>query len=122
MSTANATQATEETKAITIATPASTLAKLVAVFGVGASLSAKYSQKKVEYTDGKTTLAFDTNAENTPDGTKWGTYAVAIASETESTETFQEPAKAETKAGAKTGSTGGKQSPAYGYGQQRQLR
>lgn len=95
---------------------ASNALKLATVFGAGSTLTATYTKGKVAYSDGKSKLEFDVAGDAAKDE---GIYDVKVVSETEIVETFKSALKAEAKAGAKTGTSTAKQSPAYGF-QQRQ--
>ncbi len=92
---------------------ASKVAKLVAVFGVGANLTATYDKTNVVYKDAAATLTFARSAEEGDTDNMVGVYDVTIVSETEVKETFapEQPAPVK-EAKAKSLAP---QSPSFGY-------
>lgn len=95
----------------------SVASKLVAIFGIGAVLTAVYKGNKVAYSNGSSRLEVEVaEADKKQDGT----YNVTVKSETEIEEAFVEAPKAAAKAEEKPAAKV-KQSPAFGY-EQRQAR
>lgn len=86
--------------------------KVIAVFGIGAKLTAAYTATTVTYSDKTTLLTFDLKGEGNP-VTKSGVYDVTIVSETEMVSTLApvQPAVAK-ESKAKPAES---QSPAFGY-------
>jgi hypothetical protein len=95
----------------------SVASKLVAIFGIGASLTAVYKGSKVAYSNGSSRLEVDVvEADKKQDGT----YSVTVKSDTEIEEVLVTPPKAEPDAAAKPAVKVG-QNPSFGFNQ-RQAR